>query len=572
MRLAELVAALSLGVDLGFDQPMEHVLRQSLIALRLAEHVGVEEEARVAVYYAALLTNVGCHSDAHEQAKWFGDDIGLKADKYEHSLHGPQAAIATLRRFGSGTGMAHRFRLGLELAVSGHRDLSAMIEHHSEMARRLGEDLGLGTDALAALEASYEQWDGKGWPGRLSGDAVPVAARLALIGEYVEVAHRVGGVAGARALLQNRRGKEFDPQLADALDADAELLLAELDTADAWEAVIGSEPALTVLLSDEQFDAALLAIADFVDLKSPYSLGHARAVADLAAAAGETLGLPAPDVRALRRAGLVHCFGKLGVSNAILDKREPLTRGERERLHLVPYLTHRMLRQSPALREIGDLAAQYGERLDGSGYPHGLSGPALSQPARLLAAAHAYQSLREPRAVRSRTPLRPRPSGCAPTCGPAAWTAPPSRRCSTAAGHRCRRRVGGPAGLTAREVDVLALVARGLTNKEIAARLVISRKTVANHVEHIYAKIGASNRTAAALFATRHGLLTRRLHRRQVSLEHLVDRGHQVLRADDHELGPGLGRGGVARPDVEAVAGLEGLGVVGEGERHPARR
>ena len=431
VRLAELVAALSLGVDLGFDQPMEHVLRQSLIALRLAERVGVEEEARVAVYYAALLTNVGCHSDAHEQAKWFGDDIGLKADKYEHGPHGAQAALATLRRFGAGTGMAHRFRLGLELAVSGHRDLSAMIEHHSEMARRLGEDLGLGTDALAALDASYEQWDGKGWPGRLSGDAVPVAARLAMIGEYVEVAHRVGGVAAARALLRSRRGKEFDPSLADALDADAELLLAELDTADAWEAVIGSEPALTLLLTEDEFDAALLAIADFVDLKSPYSLGHARAVAELAAAAGENLGLTAPDVRTLRRAGLVHCFGKLGVSNAILDKREPLTRGERERLHLVPYLTHRMLRQSPALREIGDLAAQYGERLDGSGYPHGLAGPALSQPAQ-----GAGGRARLPVAARadgrsgSRTPRRPRPSGCAPTCGPVAWTAPPSRRCS----------------------------------------------------------------------------------------------------------------------------------------------
>ena len=145
-----------------------------------------------------------------------------------------------------------------------------------------------------------------------------------------------------------------------------------------------------VLLTEEQFDAALLAIADFVDLKSPYSLGHARAVADLAAAAGATLGLPAPEVHALQRAALVHCYGKLGVSNAILDKREPLTRGERERLHLVPYLTHRMLRQSPALREIGDLAAQYGERLDGSGYPHGSRRP------RALAAGAAPRPRRTP--------------------------------------------------------------------------------------------------------------------------------------------------------------------------------
>ena len=201
-------------------------------------------------------------------------------------------------------------------------------------------------------------------------------------------------------MLRAGRGKEFDPDLADALEADADLLLAELDTVDAWDAVIGSEPALAVVLTDEQFDEALLAIADFVDLKSPYSLGHARAVADLAAEAAARLGLSEGEVRTLRRAGLVHCFGKLGVSNAILDKQGPLTAGERERLHMVPYLTHRMLRQSPALRSVGDLAAQYGERLDGTGYPHGLAGTAISQPARLLAAAHLYQSLREPRPQR----------------------------------------------------------------------------------------------------------------------------------------------------------------------------
>jgi HD-GYP domain-containing protein (c-di-GMP phosphodiesterase class II) len=508
VRLAELVAALSLGIDLGFDQPMEHVLRQCLIALRLAEHVGVDEQTKVSVYYTALLTNVGCHSDAHEQARWFGDDIALKHDKYDYPLRGPQGALAGLRRLGSGTdGLLGRFRVGLEFAVSGYRDLSGMLAHHSEMARRLGEDLGLTADTIAALDASYEMWDGRGWPGDLRGDDVPMAARLAMIGEFVEVAHRVGGVPAARRVLRAYRGKEFDPFLVDAFDADADLLLSELDTVDAWEAVIGSEPALTVLLSDEQFEAALLAIADFVDLKSPYSLGHARAVADVAVAAGRQLGLLATEVATLRRAALVHCFGKLGVSNAILDKHGPLSAGERERLHMVPYLTHRMLRQSPALRPIGDLAAQYGERLDGSGYPHGLTGAAISQSARVLAAAHLYQSLREPRPQRD--PLTTtaaaahlRVEARAGRLDPVAVDA-----VLAAGGHRPVRRTTGPAGLTAREVDVLALLARGLTNKEIAARLVITRKTVANHVEHIYTKIAVSNRTAAALFATKHGLL-----------------------------------------------------------------
>ncbi len=509
VRLAELVAALSLGIDLGFDQPMEHVLRQCLIALRLAEHAGVDEVDRVAVYYTALLVNVGCHSDAHEQAKWFGDDIGLKADKYAYGLNGAQSALATIRRFASGTdGVVDKLRLVGEFAASGRHELDAMITHHSEMARRLGEDLGLGPDALEALDASYEQWDGRGWPGMLREEAVPIAARLAAIGEFVEVAHRVGGVGAALDLVRRQQGKQFDPRLVEVFVANADTILSGLDSVSTWDAVIAAEPALAVVLTEDRFDEALLAIADFVDLKSPYSLGHARSVAELAGEAGTRLGLPASEARTLRRAGLVHCFGKLGVSNAILDKDGPLTAGERERLHMVPYLTHRMLRQSEALRPIGDLAAQYGERLNGTGYPHGLSGAAISLPARVLAAAHLYQSLREPRPQRDALSRSEAAAHLMAETRAGRLHGPAVEAVLTAAGHRATRRVTGPAGLTPREVDVLVRLARGHTNKEIADELVISRKTVANHVEHIYAKIDVSTRTAAALFATRHGLLT----------------------------------------------------------------
>src|SRR5438093_4272938 len=123
VRLAELVAALSLGIDLGFGQPMEHVLRQCLIALRLAERVGLNEEQRATVYYTALLVNVGCHTDAHEQAKWFGDDLALKAAKYEHPFRSVRGMAAGLKTIGAGHPLIQRFRIGIELAVSGHRDL-----------------------------------------------------------------------------------------------------------------------------------------------------------------------------------------------------------------------------------------------------------------------------------------------------------------------------------------------------------------------------------------------------------------------------------------------------------------
>jgi HD-GYP domain-containing protein (c-di-GMP phosphodiesterase class II) len=505
VRLAELVAALSLGIDLAFGQPMEHVLRQCLIALRLAERIGLDEEARADVYYTALLIDVGCHSDAHEQAKWFGDDIALKSLKYEHGR--VRAATTTLRMLGAGNPPLHRFRVGLEFAISGHREVDGMIVHHTKVARSLAEQLDLPAGVLVAISHAYEQWDGKGWPGELAGEQVPVVARVAQTAEYIEVAHRVGGVEAAKRLARKRCGRQFDPRLAGLIVADGDLLLSGLDAVTTWDAVIAAEPALAVVLSGERFDAALLAVATFVDLKSPYTLGHARAVADLAAGAGTRLGLSEDETRTLRRAGLVHDLGRLGISNAILDKRGPLGAGEWERVRIQPYLTERMLGQSEALASLGAVAAQHRERLDGSGYPRALSGGAISRSARILGAADAYQAMREPRPHRAALWPEQAAAELRRDVRAGRLDADAVEAVLGSAGHRVARRREGPAGLTAREVDVLRLLARGLSNRQIAARLVIAPKTVGNHIEHIYAKIDASSRATASLFAMQHGLI-----------------------------------------------------------------
>src|SRR3954454_16425700 len=391
LRLAELVGALSLGIDLGFGQSMEHVLRQCLIALRLAEATGLDEDQRAVVYYTALLVNVGCHTDAHEQAKWFGDDIATKSIKYDHDGRSLRMAAKGMSMIGAGHTPIHRFRVGLEFVLSGHRETDAMIDHHAAIARTMAEQLALPDAVLEAIEAAYERWDGRGWPGELEGEDVPLPSRIAQVAEVVEGADRMGGVEAAKELARDRRGGHFDPALADLVETEGDVILSGLDSVAVWDAVIEAEPALAVVLSGERFDAALAAIANFVDLKSPYFLGHARAVADLAAAAGEG------DVQLLRRAGLVHGLGRLGVSNAILDKRGPLGAGEWERVRMQPYLTERMLRQSEALAPVARIAVQHRERLDGSGYPRGLSGAGISSEARILGAADAYQAMREPR-------------------------------------------------------------------------------------------------------------------------------------------------------------------------------
>jgi HD-GYP domain-containing protein (c-di-GMP phosphodiesterase class II) len=507
LRLAELVAALSLGIDLGFSQPMEHVLRQCLIALRLGERIGLVEQDRAAVYYTALLVNVGCHSDAHEQAKWFGDDLALKADKYDYEMRSLRGALAGLKLIGSGNPPLHRFRVGLEFALSGHREVDSMIQQHARLARTLAEDLRLPESVTGAIGAAYEQWDGKGWPGELRGNEVPTAARIAQIAEYVEVAHRVGGIEAARELAARRAGRQFDPELARVLQDDADRVLGDLDSTRTWDAVIDAEPSLAIELSADEFDEALLAIANFVDLKSPYTLGHARAVSELAGEAARQLALPSQDQRLLARAGLVSGFGRLGVSNAIWDRSGPLSAGEWERVRMYPYITERMLRQSDALAPAGAVAVQHRERLDGSGYPRGLAGNTITQAGRILGAADAYQTKREPRPHRSALSADEAAAFLRGEARAGRLDGSAVDAVLAAAGHRVSRREKWPAGLTGREVEVLRLLARGLSNKEIAKRLVITPKTAGNHIEHIYAKIDAPNRAAASLFAMRHGLL-----------------------------------------------------------------
>jgi HD-GYP domain-containing protein (c-di-GMP phosphodiesterase class II) len=507
VRLAELVAALSLGVDLGFGQPMEHVLRQCLIALRLADRAGLDEQDRMAVYYTALLVNVGCHADAHEQAKWFGDDIGLKSGKYAHDLGSVRGTLATMRLVGAGNPPWHRFRVGLEFAFSGRREFDGMIAQHAKLARTLADQLELPASVSEAVGAAYEQWDGRGWPGILRADAIPMAARLAQLAEFTEVAHRVGGIAGAVALARRQAGKQFDPALAALLVKAAPDILADLAAVPAWATVIAAEPSLAVELPEQQLDSALAAIANFVDLKSPFTLGHSVAVAALAEEAGRRLGLPSDEVLVLRRAGLVQGFGRLGVSNSIWDRPGPLSAGDWERVRLYPYLTERMLHQSAALAPLGEIAVQHRERLDGSGYPRGLSGGAIGRPARVLGAADAYQSMREPRPHRPARPAEETAREMRAEVRAGRLDGAAVDAVLAAAGHRVPRRREALAGLTAREVEVLILLARGMSNKQIARQLVITPKTAGNHVEHIYAKIGATSRAAAAMFAVQHGLL-----------------------------------------------------------------
>jgi HD-GYP domain-containing protein (c-di-GMP phosphodiesterase class II)/DNA-binding CsgD family transcriptional regulator len=508
VRLAELIAMISLGTDLGMGQPMEHVMRQSLIALRLAERLGLDETTRAVVYYVGLISWVGCHIDAYEQAKWFGDDMALKNEARQVDMAGVAAQAFLVSHVGAGRPLRERARLGVEFVGDGRRAANEMIENHWLATNELAAQLGLDATVRESLYQTFERWDGRGVPAEAKGEEILMPARLVNLADVVEVYHRSGGVDAAVAVARERSGSQFDPGLVDVFCKEAPHLFSDLDSLTTWPAVIDAEPALEIVLSDEELESALEAIADFTDLKSPWTIGHSRGVADLASAATTIYGLSDDDAKLVRRAGLVHDLGRLGISNAIWDKRGPLTAPELERVRMHPYLTERMLASSKALVPLGAIAVQHHERLDGSGYPRGLSGDAITPAGRVLAAADAYHAMTEPRPHRDARSAEEAAAELRSGVRQALFDGETVEAVLRAAGHPVKRRREWPGGLTSREIEVLRLLVRGLSNKEIAEQLVISRKTAGSHVEHIYSKIGVSNRAQASLFAIKHGLMT----------------------------------------------------------------
>ncbi len=507
VRLAELVSALSLATDLGLGQPQEHIIRQTLIAMRMAELEVLSDDERAAIFYVSLLAWVGCIADAHEMGKWFGDDTAIRADSYLVDMTGLPMMRFMIGHVAAGSSPIRRLTMIGRFLAGGSNEVRQSMASHCETSGELSLRLGLGPEVRDPLQQAFERWDGKGSPAQLAGPQIACIMRIIHIANDVEMLYRIGGVDAAVEMLRSRRGTEFDPELVDHFCAHAGELLASLEELDGWKTLIGGRDELGQELSGEELDEALEAFADYADVKSPFMLGHSRGVAGLAAAAAATVGLPNDDVTLVHRAALVHDVGTIGVSAGILDRPGRLTEAELERVHTHPYLTARIFSKPSTLAGIGQLAAMHHERMDGSGYPSGLVGDSLPMTARVIVAADVYHALLEPRPHRTAWTPEDAQEILAAEVTDGRLDGDAVRAVLDAAGHRVRRQSGHACGLSSREVEVLVLLARGMTKKQIAAELTISAKTVSAHVEHIYAKLGVNSRGGAALFAMRHGLV-----------------------------------------------------------------
>jgi HD-GYP domain-containing protein (c-di-GMP phosphodiesterase class II) len=513
LRLGELVATFALAQDNAFGQPLESQLRSCLLADWMCREAGFDQDLRETTYWVALLRYLGCTGHAHEVAELFRDDLSIRAQTLVHDAADPDEVLRDAIQFATAVRPPEQHE---EITAVIRRDVEHWLTFNfssgCEVADMLAARLGFDDDIRATLGYSFERWNGAGFPHHARGEEIPLAMRVVHVSHDMEAYGRRFSATEALAVVRDRSGRTYDPELAELFATHVAQWFDRLASLDPWDAVLALEPEPHRTFDGAQLDEALLIVADFVDLKSPFMSGHSRRCADLASAAAKVLGYDDDAISSLRRAALVHELGTTAVPNSIWDKGASLTRAEFDRVELHPMITEQMLRRSPALSRLNPVAAAHHERLDGSGYHKSLAAAGLNDAAHILAATDVYVGLTSDRADRPALAAEDAATELVGLADRGLLDRAATRAVLEAAGHSERlpaaTRPPHAGGLTNREAEVLHLAARGLTTKAIADQLFISPKTADHHIQHVYTKIGVSTRAAAALWAMQHAVLT----------------------------------------------------------------
>jgi HD-GYP domain-containing protein (c-di-GMP phosphodiesterase class II) len=506
VRLADLLAGLSIAVDLGFGLPPGSAMRACLCATRLARAHGLDEQDVADAFYASLLLHVGCPGFSHETAALFGNEFAVTRAAARTDLADPADWEATLvpeatRGLPAEAGRRMATSLIREGPAFGARYDTASCEVGRSVARRVG----IGAGVERALYEVAEWWNGEGAPQGLREDGISPAARVAHLAADAVALDDLGGPDVAAAGLRRRAGTVLDPALVERFAAHAPELLDR--SGDPRAQLLEEEPQPVQARRQDEVQAVASTFGDVADLKFPALHGHSSGVAALAVAAARTLRLDERSVLELELASHLHDLGRLAVSNAIWEKPGRLTSAEWEQVRLHAYHSERIVATSTALGPLASLVGMHHERLDGSGYHRGALGRDQPVSTRVLAAADTFQAMTQHRPHRARLTEEQAADELVRSVRAGALDGDCVAAVLTAAGQAASApRDLRPAGLSAREIEVVRLVAAGHSNPEIASELVISRRTAEHHVQHVYAKLGVRSRAAVALFAMEHGL------------------------------------------------------------------
>lgn len=400
IALSGVIAALSHALDLTEGEPPGHAVRSCMIGMRLAGELELDEATRSHLFYALLLKDAGCSANSARMAALFGanDHQAKRTSKRSNWSRAFPRFVWALRTVAPGRSL--RARADRLLAVQHEGEVTrSLMQARCDRGAEIALQLGLSRETAEGIRTLDEHWDGGGQPRGLRGGEIPLLGRILCLAQTAEIFHADGGVDAALQVARRRRGEWFDPGLVDALaavggDAGFWASLADGDVS-AWE------PEERLLLADgDRLDGIAAAFAGVIDAKSPWTYRHSDRTSLIATSLATALGWPEGAIAEIHRGGLLHDVGKLGVSNRILDKPASLTAAEFARIREHPVLGERILARAPGFHTLAPLAGAHHERLDGGGYPYGLTAERLTMPMRLLAVADVWEALTSERPYR----------------------------------------------------------------------------------------------------------------------------------------------------------------------------
>ncbi len=414
VSLAEILSALSFALDLTEGAVPGHALRSCVLGMRLAQELCLPTAQRTSLYYALLLKDVGCSSNAARLCQIIGggDERRLKAGiKLEDWTRPSRPKGSTLRLLWTsvlpdGTAMARVAGI-VRIGLAQHRNNEEVIQLRCDRGAHILRKLGLGDKAAEAVRGLDEHWDGSGYPERRTGQAIPLESRILAVAQHLDVFAAERGIDVALDVLRERSRRWFDPELvriAEHLHADGTLwdgVLPGTPEKEIRQAALDLAPAEVHTLEASGIDLICEAFADVVDAKSSFTFRHSVGVTGAALRIAKNLGLSEARLRFVNRAALLHDLGKLAVPNSILDKPGKLDAAQWQVVQEHPRLTNEILSRIGPFAEMAFVAGAHHEKLDGSGYPNHLTGNRLPIEARIIAVADVYGALTEDRPYRS---------------------------------------------------------------------------------------------------------------------------------------------------------------------------
>ncbi len=411
LRVAEVVAALSQALDLGAGATQWHSVRTCILGMRIAAELHLDDNLRADLYYALLLKDAGCSSNASQVYHALGsDDIAAKRDvkKTDSTRMRWETVQYALSHVAVGKPFLERVRALIRMAAHQKQQTREVTAIRCERGATMARLMGLPEGTAQGIGGLDEQWNGLGNPLGISRDQIPMTSRIMLLAQTLDTFYTSDGADHAIEIIRQRRGKWFDPAVVSAACSLAKrgMLWTGLSVSEPLRLALTLEPGKLVMDEGEvSLDAVCGAFAQIVDAKSPFTYNHSNGVANAAVAIARTLGLPSDRILFVRHAALLHDLGKMAVSNVILEKTSKPTEDEWNAIRAHPGHTWSILRRITGFEELSEVAASHHEKLDGKGYHRGLSAEQLSIESRLLVVADIFDALSANRPYRDSLPL-----------------------------------------------------------------------------------------------------------------------------------------------------------------------